>query len=266
MLFRLARQRFAAGLAKGRTFCSQAVYPNFPANFGSQVSSEISGASKSKVHAFGFFGGLCNWFLGMSAVYDSSQKGPEVISLPMTCVMIAYSSLFGRWAGWAVGPRNYILCGSHIFNVLAQTNQLRRCVEHKLAHDPGAKDEVTELAKKGAMAGAVVTTAVLTGGRLQALVAPYGPAYLSSPAGPFTIHPWPPVSKLAISGTSLLEYNKPVEKISLSQYSALTVTGAIFSAYGLVVTPVNYPLTAVNVLLFITSAWHLGRKVKADFM
>jgi hypothetical protein len=266
MLFRFASQRIAAHIAKGRQFCAQAAYPNFPAKFGEQIASEVSGASKSKVHAFGFFGGLCNWFLGISAVYDASQKGPEVISLPMTCVMIGYSTLFGRWAGWAVGPRNYILCGSHIFNVLAQSNQLRRCLTYKLENDPAAKEEVAELAKKAAVAGVVVTTAVLTSGRLQALVAPYGPAYLSSPAGPFTIHPWPPVSKIAISGTSLLEYDRPVEKISTSQYSALTVTGAIFSAYGLVVTPVNYPLTAVNVLLFLTSAWHLGRKVKADYM
>ena len=50
------------------------------------------------------------------------------------------------------------------------------------------------------------------------------------------------------------------------QYSALTLTGAIFSRYGLVVTPINYPLTSVNVLLFASSAWHLGRKIKADYL
>ena len=50
------------------------------------------------------------------------------------------------------------------------------------------------------------------------------------------------------------------------RYSALTLTGAIFSRYGLVVTPVNYPLTMVNILLFSSSAWHLGRKIKADYL
>merc|ERR1712048_92888 len=184
----------------------------------------------------------------------------------MTLVMLCYSSLFAPWAGWAVGPRNYILCASHIFNVIGQSNQLRRVIQYKLETDPNANEEIQALGKNAAMAGAVVTGLVITSGRLQALVAPYGPAYLSSPAGPFTIHPWPPVSKIAISGTSLLEYDRPVEKISLSQYSALTVTGAIFSAYGLVVTPVNYPLFSVNVLLFLSSLWHLGRKVKADYM
>ena len=98
-----------------------------------QIGSECATFTESQGKFFGFCGACCNWFLGLSAVYDASNKGPEVISLPMTCVMLCYSSLFGRWAGWAVMPRNYILAGSHIFNVVAQTNQLRRCLEHKLA-------------------------------------------------------------------------------------------------------------------------------------
>ena len=52
----------------------------------------------------------------------------------------------------------------------------------------------------------------------------------------------------------------------LRRYAALTITGAIFSQYGLVVSPINYPLTMVNILLFLSSAWHLGRKIKADFL
>ena len=42
--------------------------------------------------------------------------------------------------------------------------------------------------------------------------------------------------------------------------------GFIFTFYGLYVTPINYPLTSVNVLLCGSSAWHLGRKIKADFL
>ena len=45
-------------------------------------------------------------------------------------------------------PRNYILAGSHIFNVIAQSNQLRRCLEHKLVTGgEAAKAEVAELGK-----------------------------------------------------------------------------------------------------------------------
>ena len=69
-----------------------------------------------------------------------------------------------------------------------------------------------------------------------------------------------------ISGVNMLELHRPTDKISLSQMSALTATGAIFSRYGLLVTPINYPLTSVNVLMFLSSAWHVGRKIKADYL
>ena len=195
-----------------------------------QIVSEVSGASENPAKLYGFIGACCNWFLGLSAVYDATQKGPEVISLKMTCVMICYSTLFSRWAGWAVSPRNYVLAGSHIFNVVAQCNQLRRVLEHKLEHGgEAAKAEIQELATKAAIGGAAIATFVTFNSQIKALVAPWGPAYLSSAGGPFTIHPWPPVTKIAISGTSLLELDRPTDKISLSQYSALTLTGAIFS-------------------------------------
>jgi len=232
-----------------------------------QVATEISQANTHPAKLFGFVGACCNWFLGLSAIYDASNKGAEVISLKMTVVMLCYSTLFGRWAGWAVTPRNYILAGSHIFNVICQANQLRRCLEYKVANGgEAAKAEVQELATKAAIGGAIVTAAVVFSKNIKAVVAPIGPAYLSSAGGPFTIHPWPPVTKLMISGASMLELDRPTDKISLSQYSALTLTGAIFSRYGLVVTPINYPLTSVNVLLFASSAWHLGRKIKADYL
>lgn len=262
-------QRYVAVRAAGQRLIRSAVqaYPNFPANFGEQVRGEVGGALTSNVRMFGFFGGICNWFLGFAAVSDALQKGPEVISLPMTVMMLCYSALFARWAGWAVAPRNYILCGSHIFNVMAQSNQLRRVVTHKLkTGGESAKREIAELGQKAVVSALILAAAISTSEQLQALVAPIGPAFLSSPAGPFTIHFWPPLLKLALSLTSLMELNRPTDKISLSQYSALTVTGAIFSCYGLVVSPVNYSLAFVNVLLFFSSFWHLGRKVRADYL
>lgn len=54
--------------------------------------------------------------------------------------------------------------------------------------------------------------------------------------------------------------------MSLTQYTALTLTGAFFSRYALLVSPINYVLCSVNIALFGSSAWHLGRKVKADFL
>ena len=34
----------------------------------------------------------------------------------------------------------------------------------------------------------------------------------------------------------------------------------------MLVTPVNYLLCSVNIALFGSSAWHLGRKIKADYI
>ena len=59
---------------------------------------------------------------------------------------------------------------------------------------------------------------------------------------------------------------KQYEAIALAQYTALTLTGAFFSRYALLVNPINYMLCSVNVALFSSSAWHLGRKVKADYV
>jgi len=87
-----------------------------------------------------------------------------------------------------------------------------------------------------------------------------------SAAGPFTVHFWAPMSKWMISGASMFELDRPVEKISLAQYTALTATGLFFSRYALLVAPVNYMLCSVNVALFGSSAWHLGRKIKADYV
>jgi len=262
------RARCARPLQRSLCADAKAAPPSPPSllqHIQTQVASEVAGSTKSRAHFFGFYGALCNWFLGISAVYDAMNKGPEVISLNMTGVMLCYSTLFATWAGWAVMPRNFILCASHMFNVVAQSNQLRRVLVYKMENEPGAKEEIAELATKAAAGAAVVGLYAASAGRLKTMVAPYGPAYLSSPAGPFTIHPWPPVTKLMISGASLMELNRPTDKISLSQYSALTLTGLIFSFYGMAVTPINYPLTSVNILLCSTSAWHLGRKVKADF-
>lgn len=63
-----------------------------------------------------------------------------------------------------------------------------------------------------------------------------------------------------------MELHRPTDKISLPQYTALTLTGFFFSRYALLVKPINYTLCSVNIALFGSSAWHLGRKIKADFI
>ena len=44
-----------------------------------------------------------------------------------------------------------------------------------------------------------------------------------------------------------LDLNRPTDQISLAHYTALTLTGAFFSRYALLVVPVNYTLCSVNI-------------------
>ena len=223
-----------------------------------------------KTAAFwGTLGAMANWGLAGSAMYDAYFKGPEIISLNMTCVQIGYSALFARWA-WVVQPRNLLLMACHVTNVCAQTNQLRRCIEYKLATDgPNAKADIEELGKKAGVfvagvAAFIVSTPMIHAAFLGSSLP--GAGFITAAAGPLTTHFWAPMSKWLISGASMLDINRPTDKISLSQYTALTATGAIFSRYALAVSPVNYMLCSVNIALFFSSAWMLGRKVKADYM
>lgn len=228
---------------------------------GTQVAYEVSHCTASPAKLFGFIGACCNWFLGLSAVYDAMRLGPEVVSLPQTIVMLGYSIIFARWAGWAVMPRNFVLAGSHMLNIAAQSNQLRRVLAYKLETEPNAKAEISALTAK-ATAGLAAAAAYVAAAPAMKAMMPVG-SWLASAGGPFTIHPWPPLTKFFLSLTSLTDLQKPVEKISLTQYAALTLTGFIFTFYGLFVTPINYALTSVNVLLFLSSGWHLARKLKA---
>ena len=84
------------GSAVGRKMCTEAPKstpppppppppePGFLLRIQQQVSNEIATANEHPAKLFGFIGACCNWFLGLSAVYDASSKGAEVISLPMT--------------------------------------------------------------------------------------------------------------------------------------------------------------------------------------
>ena len=217
-----------------------------------------------------FWGGLgaaAGWGMTGSAIYDANLKGPEIISLNMTSVMLVYSSLFARWA-WVVQPRNLALCACHVSNVLAQSNQMRRAIEYKLSL--GQDKEVQEMGYKAAGGAAAIGAFIVGGPTLQSAIvsANMGPIsqFAGAAAGPFTVHFWAPMSKWLISGASFLDLNRPTELISLTQYSALTLTGLFFSRYAMLVNPINYMLCSVNVALFGSSAWHLGRKVNADYI
>ncbi|KAL3823763.1 hypothetical protein ACHAXA_004856 [Cyclostephanos tholiformis] len=183
--------------------------------------------------------------MGMSgaAIYDALQSSPELISLNMTGVLIVYSSMFARWA-FVVKPQNLLLAGCHVANVCAQGNQLRRAVEYK--GERGMDGEVRDILAKAAMTVIAGAACVIVGPTLQGAIvnANLGPisTVAAADAGPFTVHFWAPMSKWMISGASFLELDRPTEKISIAQYTALTLTGFFFTRYALLVTPINYTL------------------------
>jgi mitochondrial pyruvate carrier 2 len=188
----------------------------------------------------------------------------------MTGVMIGYSSLFMRFA-WMVQPRNYLLFACHSFNVAAQLNQLRRAIEYKLDNVPNASEELTRLGQKAAFAAAGLGAVLFSASPLkQKLLASQSTpgflrSFVSHPAGPFTIFFWAPTSKWLLSGTNLLNLDKPTDTISLAQTFALTTTGVIWTRYSFVITPVNINLAVVNIALGASSGYHLVRKIRADY-
>ncbi len=57
----------------------------------------------------------------------------------------------------------------------------------------------------------------------------------------------------------LADINRPAEKLSLMQSSALAGTGVIWSRYSLVITPKNWNLFSVNVFVAATGIYQLSR-------
>lgn len=89
------------------------------------------------------------------------------------------------------------------------------------------------------------------------------PQAVESPVGPFTIHGWAPMFKWLLSISNILDFNRPIESVSMAQQTALTATGFIWARYSLVITPKNYSLFLVNFCLGLTGAYQLARKAIA---
>mmetsp|Transcript_64389 Transcript_64389/g.182833 ORF Transcript_64389/g.182833 Transcript_64389/m.182833 type:complete len:238 (-) Transcript_64389:27-740(-) len=219
-----------------------------------------------------FWGPVANWGLAGSGMYDAALKGPEIINERMSATQVVYSSLFVRFA-WAVQPRNYILASCHTANVLAQLNQLRRWGMHKMETEPATyQAQVAPIAGALGGVGAVVAATMMVRKPMQnALMNSKGlggvvAKLAAHPAGPFYIHFWAPNFKWMLSVNNLIDFNRPVEKISMSMTTALTATGLIFMRWSFVIVPVNYSLYAVNCALAGSSGYHLARKVKADYI
>ncbi|XP_050205993.1 mitochondrial pyruvate carrier 4-like [Mercurialis annua] len=86
------------------------------------------------------------------------------------------------------------------------------------------------------------------------------------PAGPKTIHFWAPTFKWGINIANVVDSTKPPEELSYPQQSALACSAIIWAKYSTVVTPKNWNLFSVSVVMAATSIYQLGRKLEHDFL
>ena len=217
-----------------------------------------------------FWGPLANWGLVGAAVYDATYNPADKIDLPMTGTMIAYSATFLRFF-WKVIPRNPLGIACHVFNISAQVNQVRRAAEYQMSLGEEKKREVEALMAKGAAAGVALLGIIAGSPRVAArMAAPEMPSFVrsmsTSAVGPFTVFFWAPASKWLLSANNLVDLKKDTNKMSMANTVAMSVTGIIWTRYSMVITPINYNLAAVNLVLGMSSLYHVQRKVRNDYM
>ncbi|ODM21081.1 hypothetical protein SI65_04134 [Aspergillus cristatus] len=71
----------------------------------------------------------------------------------------------------------------------------------------------------------------------------------NSPVGVKTVHFWAPVMKWGLVIAGISDFQRPAEKLSLTQNGALMATGAIWTRWCMIITPRNMLLAAVNFFL-----------------
>ncbi|XP_014772439.1 mitochondrial pyruvate carrier 2 [Octopus bimaculoides] len=94
---------------------------------------------------------------------------------------------------------------------------------------------------------------------LDKLVPPRMVPLWNHPAGPKTIFFWAPAFKWSLVIAGLGDLSRPAEKLSVTQSTALTATGLIWSRYSMVIIPKNYSLLAVNIFVALTGMYQLKR-------
>ncbi|KAL1970202.1 hypothetical protein VTN77DRAFT_5362 [Rasamsonia byssochlamydoides] len=71
----------------------------------------------------------------------------------------------------------------------------------------------------------------------------------NSPVGIKTVHFWAPVMKWALVIAGISDFQRPADKLSLTQNVALMATGAIWTRWCFIIKPRNLLLAAVNFFL-----------------
>ncbi|KAH0947967.1 hypothetical protein HN011_004006 [Eciton burchellii] len=81
------------------------------------------------------------------------------------------------------------------------------------------------------------------------------------PAGPTTIFFWAPLFKWGLVLAGLGDLERAAHRTSLGQAMSLTLSGAVWARYALVIIPKNYNLFSVNLFIFCTSGYNTVRTI-----
>jgi hypothetical protein len=79
-----------------------------------------------------------------------------------------------------------------------------------------------------------------------------------------TVFFWAPTMKWGLVVAGLSDMNRPPEKISVPQATALTGTGLIWSRYATQIIPYNLNLLVVNLFVAMTGGYQLYRKISYE--
>ncbi|KTW32080.1 uncharacterized protein T551_00762 [Pneumocystis jirovecii RU7] len=79
------------------------------------------------------------------------------------------------------------------------------------------------------------------------------------PAGLKTVHFWAPTMKWGLVLAGIGDMKRSPDRLSVSQNTALTLTGLIWARWSMIVKPKNYLLAAVNLFLMTTGGIQLSR-------
>jgi mitochondrial pyruvate carrier 2 len=79
------------------------------------------------------------------------------------------------------------------------------------------------------------------------------------PAGMKTVFFWAPTMKWGLVAASASEMQKPTDKLSIPQCTALALTGCVWTRWSFVITPVNYNLALANLFVAGTNVYQLSR-------
>ncbi|KAF4665603.1 Mitochondrial pyruvate carrier 2 [Perkinsus chesapeaki] len=229
-----------------------------------------------------FWGPMANWGIVAAGVLDMTTQGPDMISIPMTVAQappttVQQNNNMSMSSSISTGSKAMFAATAAGAAAAKATSDISSKAAEAAA--AAAATTSTTTAENVAKAAAKATPAANTA---KAAIKGFHPVlklqskicalpmpellrkFLMYPAGPFTIFFWAPAIKWGISAANLVDYKRPVEKVSIPQQLALFATGVIWARWSFVITPVNYNLALVNVCLASTAFYHLMRKLVYD--